>query len=160
MRVLAALLLALVLAATGCSSSSRSSAPSASPSSPSPVSPSSPSPVSPLPAAPPGSASRSAAAAAPAPAPAGPVALPTYEPSTVVNQETGSATWTSPDSVSKIAAFYVDALANGGWQTVSKNTSFPYSGNLIGKRAGEGVAVTVAATGRGSLIHVSTYPRR
>ncbi len=84
--------------------------------------------------------------------------LPDYQPSTVVSKSAYSIVLTSPDSVSKIGAFYRNALATGGWHVTSSSMS-AYHASLAAYRSNEGVSVSVYSRGSGSGISISTHPR-
>jgi hypothetical protein len=83
--------------------------------------------------------------------------IPFYRPSTVRSKTETSATLTSADPVTKVTDYYVSAVNAGGWTTVSKSTS-AYHGNLTIKKAGQGATISVAPSGSGSLVTISTYP--
>jgi hypothetical protein len=111
-------------------------------------------------------ASNSAAATAPASGSTGtsPAAntsgkgtVPNYEPSTVVSKSAVSAVLTSPDPVSKIGAFYHNALAKGGWHVLSSSSS-AYSASFNATLGSEGVSISVYPRGNGSGISISTHP--
>lgn len=99
----------------------------------------------------------SAAAPPAASASASIAGIPFYQPSQVTSQTGGSALLTSPDSVAKVSAFYVNMADSGGWTTVSKSIT-PYSGNLTIKKSGEGATISISPSGPGSTISISTYP--
>jgi hypothetical protein len=84
--------------------------------------------------------------------------LPDYKPSTVVSKTAGSTILTSPDDVSKISAFYHDALAKGGWQTMSSSTG-PDHASFTARRPGQGVSVSVYPRGSGAGISVTVHPQ-
>ena len=84
-------------------------------------------------------------------------ALPDYQPSTVVSKTAASTVLTSPDPVSKIGAFYTDALAKGGWQVMSSSTS-AYHARFTASRSHEGASISVYSRGSGSGISISTHP--
>jgi hypothetical protein len=91
------------------------------------------------------------------------LALPTYQPSTVLSQTHAFSATTvvsrSRDSVEKVGAFYRDALARGGWQTVAASTTLPWSTHLAARRGQEGVTIQISSIGLwGCSISVSTYP--
>jgi hypothetical protein len=44
-----------------------------------------------------------------------------------------------------------------GWTTVSKSIT-PHNGNLTIKKSGQGATISVAPSGSGSAITISTYP--
>ncbi|MFD6228687.1 hypothetical protein ACFWFZ_17645 [Streptomyces sp. NPDC060232] len=75
----------------------------------------------------------------------------------MTSQVGGSTLLRSDDSVSKVGAFYVDALAREGWTTVSKYQG-EYSVNIVAKRGNEGVTVQVSPTGSGTSVSITTYP--
>jgi hypothetical protein len=83
--------------------------------------------------------------------------IPFYKPSTTRTNTGDSATLTSSSSVTKVNDFYVNAVNSGGWTTVSKSTS-QFHGNLTVKKAGQGATISVAPSGSGTLISISTYP--
>jgi len=83
--------------------------------------------------------------------------IPFYQPSTVHSKTDTSATLTSPDPVTKVSDYYVKVLDTDGWMTVSKSIT-PHSGNLTVKKSGQGATISVAPSGSGSLISISTYP--
>jgi len=83
--------------------------------------------------------------------------IPFYQPSTVRSNTGTSATLTSPDPVTKVNDYYVGVVDAHGWDTVSKSTS-AYHGNLTIKKSGQGATISVAPSGSGSLISISTYP--
>ena len=80
-----------------------------------------------------------------------------YQPSTIRSQTSDSAVLTSPDSVTKVSDYYVSVVDTGGWTTVSKSIT-AYSGNLTIKKSGQGATISVAPSGSGSVISISTYP--
>ncbi|MFI1165790.1 hypothetical protein ACH4UM_19785 [Streptomyces sp. NPDC020801] len=51
----------------------------------------------------------------------------------------------------------MNALAQGGWKTLSKYEG-RFSVNVMAKRGNEGVTVQVSPTGSGTSISVTTYP--
>jgi hypothetical protein len=83
--------------------------------------------------------------------------IPFYRPSTVRSNTGTSAILTSPDPVTKVNDYYISAMNAGGWTTVSKSTS-RYHGHLTVKRSGQGGTISVAPSGSGTLITISTYP--
>lgn len=83
--------------------------------------------------------------------------VPNYEPSTIVSKSAVSAVLTSPDPVSKIGAFYQNALAKGGWHVLSSSSS-AYSASFNATLGGEGVSISVYPRGNGSGISISTHP--
>jgi hypothetical protein len=83
--------------------------------------------------------------------------LPDYRPSTVVSDSGTTTVLKSPDSVSKIGAFYRDALANGGWDTTSASTGF-FHASFTAHRAHEGVSISVYPRFGGAGISISRYP--
>jgi len=83
--------------------------------------------------------------------------VPFYRPSTVQSNTGNSATLSSPDPVTKVTDYYTGVVNNGGWTTVSKSTS-AYHGHFTIKKSGQGATISVAPSGSGSLISISTYP--
>jgi hypothetical protein len=83
--------------------------------------------------------------------------LPDYRPATVVSDSGTTTVLKSPDSVSKIGAFYRDALANGGWDTTSASTGF-FHASFTAHRAHEGVSISVYPRFGGAGISISRYP--
>jgi hypothetical protein len=84
-------------------------------------------------------------------------ALPNYQPSTVVSQAGGHTQLTSPDDVSKLTAFYQNALQQGGW-SISSSAKTTASTNLIAHRTGQGVTIAISNAGpAGTSISISTY---
>jgi hypothetical protein len=82
--------------------------------------------------------------------------VPFYQPSTVRSHVGDSATLTSPDSVTKVSDFYVNVADKAGWTIQSKSVS-PFNGNLTIKKSDRGATISVAPSGAGSLITISTY---
>jgi hypothetical protein len=83
--------------------------------------------------------------------------LPAYRPSTVVSESGTTTVLRSPDSVTKVGAFYQSALANGGWDTTSSSMG-SFHASFTAHRAGEGVSVSVYPRLGGSGISISQYP--
>jgi hypothetical protein len=83
--------------------------------------------------------------------------LPDYRPSTIVSESGTTTVLRSPDSVTKVGAFYQSALANGGWDTTSSSMG-SFHASFTAHRAGEGVSVSVYPRFGGSGISVSRYP--
>jgi hypothetical protein len=83
--------------------------------------------------------------------------LPDYRPATVVSDSGTTTVFKSPDSVSKIGAFYRDALANGGWDTTSSSMG-SFHASFTAHRAHEGVSISVYPRFGGSGISISRYP--
>ncbi|MFZ2174082.1 MAG: hypothetical protein WAW17_08630 [Rhodococcus sp. (in: high G+C Gram-positive bacteria)] len=83
--------------------------------------------------------------------------IPIYQPSSLVSQAIGSTVLTSADPIEKISDFYVDAVEKGGWETVSKSVT-RYSTNLTVKKSGQGASISIAPSGEGTVISISTYP--
>jgi hypothetical protein len=83
--------------------------------------------------------------------------VPLYQPSTTRTRTASSATLTSPDSVTKVSDYYVGVVHKDGWTTVSKSMT-AYHGHLTIKKSGLGATISVAPSGSGSLITISTYP--
>ena len=113
-------------------------------------------------------ASQAPAAKSPAPAPSGGGTsakadasttgkLPDYRPATVVSDSGTTTVLKSPDSVSKIGAFYRNALANGGWDTTSSSMGSVHA-SFSAHRAHEGVSISVYPRSGGSGISISRYP--
>lgn len=84
--------------------------------------------------------------------------MPDYEPSKVVSQAGGHTQLSSADSVSKVTAFYEEALKSGGWSIISAAKTST-STNIVAKRGSQGVTVAISYAGpAGTSISVSTYP--
>jgi hypothetical protein len=83
--------------------------------------------------------------------------LPDYRPATVVSDSGTTTVLKSPDSVTKIGAFYRNALANGGWDTTSASTGF-FHASFTAHRAHEGVSISVYPRFGGAGISISRYP--
>ncbi|HYB88082.1 MAG TPA: hypothetical protein VEC76_14590 [Streptosporangiaceae bacterium] len=83
--------------------------------------------------------------------------LPDYHPSTVVSDSGSSTVLKSPDSVSKIGAFYRNALASGGWVTTSSSMGSLHA-SFTAHRAHEGVSISVYPRFGGAGISISRYP--
>lgn len=83
--------------------------------------------------------------------------IPFYQPSTVITQTGNAVVLKSPDPVTKVTAFYVNAIEKGGWNSVSK-TITNYNGNLTVRRPGHGASISISPSGSSSLISISTYP--
>ena len=85
-------------------------------------------------------------------------ALPNYEPSKVVSQAGGHTQLFSSDSVSKVTAFYDEALKSGEWSIIS-SAKTSASTTIVAKRDGHGVTVAISSAGpAGTSISISTYP--
>jgi hypothetical protein len=117
------------------------------------------------PAAPATSAASSSAAPSSAAAPAStaaspstaPGALPNYEPSKVVSDVGGHTQLSSPDSVSKVTAFYDEAIKSGGW-SITSSAKTSASTNIVATRDGHGVTIAISSAGpAGTSISVSSY---
>jgi hypothetical protein len=80
-----------------------------------------------------------------------------YQPSTVTSHTGDSAVLTSPDPVTKVNDYYLKLVDTDGWTTVSKSIS-PHNGNLTIKKSGQGATISIAPSGSGSAITISTYP--
>lgn len=116
--------------------------------------PSQPAPAAPPPAAPPATGAN----ASPGPSASGSIkGIPFYQPSTVRSQTGTTVLLNSPDPVTKVSDYYVGVANSGGWTTVSKSIT-PHNGNLTIKRSGQGATISVAPSGSGSVITISTYP--
>ncbi|MBO0875400.1 MAG: hypothetical protein J2P19_18625 [Pseudonocardia sp.] len=83
--------------------------------------------------------------------------IPFYQPSTVRSQTEATVVLSSPDPVTKVSDYYVNMVNSGGWTTVAKSITL-YSGNLTIKKSGQGATISVAPSGSGSVITISTYP--
>jgi hypothetical protein len=83
--------------------------------------------------------------------------LPDYRPATVVSDSGTTTVLKSPDSVSKIGAFYRNALANGGWDTTSSSMG-SFHASFTAHRAHEGVSISVYPRFGGAGISISRYP--
>ena len=98
------------------------------------------------------------ATAAPTESPTGSLGgIPYYQPSRVESHTERTALLSSPDSVSKVNAFYVSELDRSGWTTVSKSTS-PHHGSFTVKKSTHGANISIYPSGSGSRISISTYP--
>ena len=84
--------------------------------------------------------------------------LPDYQPSTVVSMSEYSTVFTSSDRVSKIGAFYQNALATGGWHVASSSMG-PLHESFTAYRGHEGASISVYVRWGGSGISISTYHR-
>ena len=80
--------------------------------------------------------------------------IPDYQPSKVTTKSANATVLTSPDSVSKIGAFYKDELAKGGWDVVAESTS-AYHANFTAHRGKEVVVISVYRAGSGSGIAIA-----
>lgn len=90
--------------------------------------------------------------------PSGSIAgVPFYKPSSLESHTDRTALLSTPDSVSKVNAFYLSELGGHGWTTLSKSTS-AYHGNFTIKKSTEGANISVYPSGSGSRINISTYP--
>jgi len=83
--------------------------------------------------------------------------VPDYRPSTVVSDSGTTTVLKSPDSVSKIGAFYRNALANGGWDTTASSTGSLHA-SFTAHRGHEGVSISVYPRFGGAGISISRYP--
>lgn len=111
-------------------------------------------PSQPTPAAPPPAAANTS----PAPSANGSIkGIPFYQPSTVRGQTDTTAVLTSPDPVTKVSDYYLNIVNTGGWTTVSKSIT-QYNGNLTIKKSGQGATISIAPSGSGSVITITTYP--
>jgi hypothetical protein len=84
--------------------------------------------------------------------------LPDYQPSTMVSQTATSSVLTSPDSVTKVGAFYAGVLAKDGWQVVSSSVGSLHASFTVA-RDHQGASISVYPRLGGSGISISTYPR-
>jgi hypothetical protein len=85
-----------------------------------------------------------------------PDGVPTYEPSTVVSRAPHSLILSSPESVSKVSAYYSLAFSGNGWAIVSKTVT-PYSGSFTVSKNGGGASVVVSPKGSGTTIAISSH---
>jgi hypothetical protein len=83
--------------------------------------------------------------------------LPDYHPSTVVSDSGTTAVLKSPDSVTKVGAFYRNALSSGGWDTTASSMG-SFHASFTAHRAHEGVSISVYPRFGGSGISISRYP--
>jgi hypothetical protein len=83
--------------------------------------------------------------------------LPDYRPATVVSESGTTTVLKSPDAVSKIGAFYQNALASGGWDTTSSSMG-SFHASFTAHRAHEGVSISVYPRFGGAGISISRYP--
>jgi hypothetical protein len=149
--IMAAALLAVGLAACGVSSGS-----AASPTATVTVSaPTSQAPAANSPATAPTSPAHDTSAGASTPAAE---SLPEYQPAAVVSKSSTSTVLSSPDSVTKIGAFYADVLAKDGWQVISSSAG-AYHASFTAALGHQGVSISVYPRFGGSGISISTYPR-
>jgi hypothetical protein len=143
---------ALLLTACGSSSSATSTKTVAAPAAPTaPAAPAAPT----APAAPATPTAPTAPTAASSSS-SNPDGVPTYKPSTVVSQAPHSLIIASPESVSKVSAYYSSAFSGGGWVIVSKTVT-PYSGSFTVSKNGGGATVVVSPKGSGSTIAISSH---
>lgn len=63
----------------------------------------------------------------------------------------------SPDSVSKVGAFYKAQLAKGGWQIRRASTN-AFHATFTAHRDHEGVTISVYPTGSGSGATIAEHP--
>jgi hypothetical protein len=75
----------------------------------------------------------------------------------VVTRSASTTVLTSPDSVSKIGAFYRGVLAKDGWQVRAASDTV-HSASFTAHRAHEGVTISVYPRGSGSGISINTHP--
>jgi hypothetical protein len=83
--------------------------------------------------------------------------LPDYQPSHVVSKVLGATVLVSPDSVTKIGAFYGKALRQAGWHITSSSTG-TYHASFTAHRGHEGVSISVYPRAGGSGISISRHP--
>jgi hypothetical protein len=83
--------------------------------------------------------------------------LADYHPSTVVSESGTTTVLRSPDSVTKVGAFYHTALASGGWDTTASSMG-SFHASFTAHRAGQGVSISVYPRLGGSGISISRYP--
>jgi hypothetical protein len=82
--------------------------------------------------------------------------VPVYKPASVVNNAPHSLILSTPDSPTKVSAFYSSQLGGHGWTTVSKTVT-PTSASYTVKKHGRGASVVVSPKGSGSTVSISTY---
>jgi hypothetical protein len=83
--------------------------------------------------------------------------LPDYRPATVVSDSGTTTVLKSPDSVSKVGAFYRNALASGGWDTTAASMG-SFHASFTAHRAHDGVSISVYPRFGGVGISISRYP--
>lgn len=83
--------------------------------------------------------------------------LAAYHPSTVVRRDRFVTVLTSPDSVSKVGAFYKAQLTKGGWQIRSESTN-AFHAVFTAHREHQGATVVVHPQGSGSGVAVTVHP--
>jgi hypothetical protein len=84
--------------------------------------------------------------------------LPDYQPSKVVSQSEYSTVLTSSDRVSKVGAFYQNALDAGGWHVASSSMG-AFHASFTAYRGHDGASISVYFRLGGSGISISTYNR-
>jgi hypothetical protein len=84
--------------------------------------------------------------------------LPEYRPGTLVSKSPTSTVLSSPDSVTKIGAFYADVLAKDGWQVISSSAGTAHA-SFTAARGHQGTSISVYPRSGGSGISISIYPR-
>jgi len=76
----------------------------------------------------------------------------------VVSEVGGHSQLSSPDSVSKVTAFYDEVLKSGGW-SITSSAKTSTSTTIVANRDGHGVTVAISSVGpAGTSISISTYP--
>lgn len=83
--------------------------------------------------------------------------VPAYPGATVTRHTDSTTLLSTDDPVSKVGAYYADALNRDGWKTVSKYVG-DFTANIVAKRGHEGVTVQVTPVGSHTTILVSTFP--
>lgn len=63
----------------------------------------------------------------------------------------------SPDSISKVGAFYKAQLAKGGWQ-VRRSSENAFHATFTAHRDSEGVTIAIYPMGSGSGVTVTQHP--
>jgi hypothetical protein len=84
--------------------------------------------------------------------------LPDYQPSTIVSKTSTSTVLTSPDSVTKIGAFYAGVLAKDGWHVISSSAG-SFHASFSVSHDHQGASISVYPRSGGSGISISTYLR-
>ena len=84
-----------------------------------------------------------------------PDGVPAYEPSTVVNEAPGSLRIISPESVTRVGAYYASTFAGEGWVIVSKTVTFGGASFTVSEN-GQEATVSVYPTTSGSGVLISS----
>lgn len=84
--------------------------------------------------------------------------IPYYQPSTLINESTGSTVLVTRDPISKVSAFYAAVVEQGGWNVISKTITSAGSSFTI-KKSGTGASIAVGPgmAGWTTGIAISTY---